>query len=169
MLRILTLMAGLSGAFGAAQFPEYSQQYLQRLGGAVDELARQVDRHEREAAALGVSLDQMLVQLSAEGPLAERQAEHIRTDLIRHARLSADLQALQGAGPFMRVRLATHLGDSDVARRALGDYKPALPASFEGAIFATSGFVLGWLGLNMVFMFCKGAFGWLRLCFRRRA
>ena len=117
ILRVLTLMAGLSGAFGAAQFPEYSQQYRQRLGGAVDELARQVNRHERDAAVLGVSLEQMLVQLSAEGPLAARQAEHIRTDLARHTRLSADLQALQGAGPFMRLRLATHLGDSDVARR----------------------------------------------------
>lgn len=36
--RVLALAGGLSGAVGLSQFPEFSQQYLQRLAGQVDAL-----------------------------------------------------------------------------------------------------------------------------------
>ena len=38
MRRALSILGGLVLGFGFAQFPEYAQQYEQRLGGAVDEL-----------------------------------------------------------------------------------------------------------------------------------
>ena len=38
MIRTLTLAGALAGAVSLSQFPEFSQQYLQRLSGAVDEL-----------------------------------------------------------------------------------------------------------------------------------
>ena len=36
ILRVLAVAAGLAGAGTLSQFPEFSQQYVQRLGGAVD-------------------------------------------------------------------------------------------------------------------------------------
>ncbi len=33
LLRAITLAGGIVGAAGMSQFPEYSQQYVQRLGG----------------------------------------------------------------------------------------------------------------------------------------
>lgn len=164
--RALMLAGGVSGALASSQFPEYSQQYMQRLGGTVDELARQIHRYEKDAQIVGLDLDGLLAGLQGEGPLAKTQAGNIRADIDRHARLSADLEALQGAGPFSRLRLVSHLGDRQVAQRALDNYQPAVPATFEGAVFAGSGFLAGWGGLAAVLAFLSGA--WSMLTGRRR-
>ncbi|WP_136443010.1 DUF2937 family protein [Pacificoceanicola onchidii] len=168
ILRTLALAGGVSGAAAFSQFPEYSQQYMQRLGGAVDELSRQVTRYETDAEKVGLTLDELLVRLGEEGPLSEKQADNMRSDIARHDRLSADLATLQGAGPFMRAKLATHLGDRDIAERAMSTYKPAAPVTFEGAVFAGSGFVAGWLGLNALFAFLAGAWSSFTSLFRRK-
>lgn len=156
ILRALTLVTGLTAGAGLSQFPEFSQQYLQRLGGAVDELSRQIDRAEAEARAEGETLEQWLAGLSAEGPRAQTQAEAIRSDIARHAALSADLAALRGAGPFSRARLAGHLGDPGIAQAAWADYRPAIPATFEGALFAALGFVLGGGLISAAVAFLRG-------------
>ncbi|MFZ7090103.1 DUF2937 family protein [Primorskyibacter sp. 2E233] len=169
ILRALALAGGVTGAAGLSQFPEYSQQYMQRLGGAVDELSRQITRYERDAETVGVTLDELLVRLGAEGPLSLRQAENMRADMARRDRLVADLQTLEGAGPFMRAKLATHLGDSDIAKRALENYKPAAPLTFEGAIFAGTGFFAGWAGLSALFAFLAGGWATVTGLFRRKA
>ncbi|WP_425099849.1 DUF2937 family protein [Tropicibacter sp. S64] len=169
--RALALAGGLSGAATFSQFPEYSQQYMQRLGGAVDELSRQITRYERDAATVGLDLDGLIEQLGAEGDLSAMQAANIRADIARHDTLQADLAALEGAGPFMRAKLATHLGDRDIARRALETYKPAAPITFEGAVFAGSGFLGGWLGITALLAFLVGGLSSLKrlVAPRRRA
>lgn len=149
IVRALALAAGMTGAAGMSQFPEFSQQYMQRLGGAVDELARQIDRYEDNAADAGLSLPAYLDALAQEGPLARTQAGNMAADLARHARLSESLAELEGAGPFTRARLAAHFSDRDVVERAWDSFRPAVPATFEGAVFAGSGFVAGWAGLAL--------------------
>ena len=42
IIRAITLAGGLAVGAGASQFPEFSQQYAQRLGGAVDALGEVV-------------------------------------------------------------------------------------------------------------------------------
>ncbi|BBU55586.1 MULTISPECIES: DUF2937 family protein [Mameliella] len=151
-LRVLTLAAGLTGAAGLSQFPEYSQQYMQRLGGTVDELARQVTRYEGDAARVGMDLDAYLAALAEEGDMARTQAGNMASDIARHERLSAALARLEGAGPFMRAKLAFEvLPDSEVAARAFETYRPAVPATFEGAVFAGAGFLAGWAVLALGF------------------
>ena len=54
MLRVVSVVVGLMGGAGLAQFPEYAQQYTQRLGGALDELSRVVADFDRSAAATGL-------------------------------------------------------------------------------------------------------------------
>lgn len=150
--RVMTMLAGLAGGASLSQFPEYSQQYMQRLGGAVDELSRQVNRYEGDAAEAGLSLTAYIEALAAEGELSKTQAANIEDDITRHDRLSGMLGDLQSVGPFSRARLAvSHLSDAEIAKAALDDFKPALPATFEGASFAGAGFLGGWLGLGLVF------------------
>lgn len=168
ILRALTLAAGVTGAAGLSQFPEFSQQYLQRLGGAVDELTRQVERYEADAAAQDMTLEGYLQALAAEGPLAKTQAGNMAEDVARHARLNDALQQLQGAGPFMRARMAGWMGDRQIAARAWEAYKPAAPLTFEGALFAGTGFLAGWLGLSAVFSFLAGGWSLLRAPFKRK-
>ncbi|WGW02265.1 DUF2937 family protein [Tropicibacter oceani] len=169
IFRALALAGGVTGAAGLSQFPEFSQQYMQRLGGAVDELSRQVTRYERDAETVGVTLDELIDQLGQEGALSLRQAQNMRADIARRDQLAGDLATLEGAGPFMRAKLATHLGDRDIAKRALENFKPAAPLTFEGAVFAGTGFVTGWMGLSALFAFLAGGWAVLSAPFRRKS
>lgn len=161
-LRALALAGGLIGAAGASQFPEFSQQYTQRLGGAVDELARVVREFDADAASLGLDRAAALAALAEGGPMGEKRTETMGRTLRRHDRLSADLEVLRGAGPFARAYRAGHLTDPEVARAAWADFRPATPLTFEGAFFGGAGFVAG-LGVISVLL------ALLRWPFRRRA
>ncbi|KAA8608105.1 prolyl-tRNA synthetase [Salipiger aestuarii] len=146
----IALAAGLTGAVGLSQFPEFSQQYIQRLGGAVDELSRVVARFDGDAAALGLSRGEALRQLSTAGDFGAARARSMRETIMRETRLASDLAALDGAGPFMRARLAARMGDREIAARAWAAYRPAVPATFEGLSYAGAGFGVGWLGIALL-------------------
>ena len=47
------------GAVLCSQLPEFIQQYLQRLGGHLDEARRQLDQFREVAAKSGLTLDQL--------------------------------------------------------------------------------------------------------------
>lgn len=162
IVRALTLAGGLAGAAGLSQFPEFSQQYTQRLGGAVDELARVVEEFDRDAGAVGMSRQAALSDLSQSGAFGERRSQTITRTIARHRDLSADLGALRAAGPFTRASQIAHLSDPQIARAAWQDFKPAAPLTFEGAVFGGTGFLAGSLALSVLI-------GVLRLPFRRRA
>lgn len=146
LLRVLSLAAGLTGAAGASQFPEFSQQYMQRLGGAVDELSRVLADFDADAASLDLSREAALVDLAQGGQMGAARADTMVATIERHARLSGDLEQMQGLGPFSRARYATRFTDGELAGRVWENYKPAMPVTFEGAVFAGVGF-LGALAL----------------------
>ncbi|EAQ02773.1 hypothetical protein OB2597_15365 [Pseudooceanicola batsensis HTCC2597] len=146
--RTLTLAGALTGAAGLSQFPEFSQQYTQRLAGAVDELTRVVEDFDRSAAAEGLTRGEALQAMTGTAFVERRRADMART-IARHAALSADLDALRGAGPFTRAYHLAHIDDREIARRTAADYRPALPLTFEGIVFALAGFVLGLLVLGL--------------------
>ena len=49
MFKILAVAGGLAGAAGLSQYPEFSQQYTQRLAGQVDALGLVVADFEASA------------------------------------------------------------------------------------------------------------------------
>ena len=148
-LRALTLAVGLTGAAGLSQFPEFSQQYTQRLAGKVEELTRFVEEFDADAATVGVSREQALVDLAQGGAIGAERAQTIVTTIARKDRLGRALQDLRGAGPFTRAYHANVFTDGELARGTLSDFKPALPLTFEGVVFAIVGFLggLGAIGL----------------------
>lgn len=162
LARALTLAGGLAGAAGMSQFPEFSQQYAQRLAGAVDELSRFVEEFDEDARAQGFSRDEALADLGQGGQMGAARAETMQRTLRRYERLRGDLDALRGAGPFTRAYRAGSLADPEIARAAWQDYKPAMPLTFEGAVFAGVGLLAG-LGV------IAGLGGLVRMPFRRRA
>ncbi len=159
--RALMFAGGLAGAAGLSQFPEFSQQYVQRLGGAVDELRRFVEEFDADATEVGLSRDAALADLAQGGAMGAQRAETMAGAILRYERLSADLTALRSAGPFTRAYRARDLGDAEIASAAWVEFKPALPLTFEGAVFAGTGF-LG--GLAMM----AAALALLKMPFRRR-
>ncbi|MFK7941044.1 MAG: DUF2937 family protein [Roseovarius sp.] len=158
-LRALTLAGGLTGAAGLSQFPEFSQQYLQRLGGKVEELTRFVEEFDADASAVGVSREQALVDLAQGGGIGAERAQTMVSTIDRQARLSTALEDLRGAGPFTRAYHANAFTDSELARGTLNDFKPALPLTFEGIVFSVLGFLAG-IG---VFSFVSWLFGLISL------
>ncbi|MDJ0820663.1 MAG: DUF2937 family protein [Paracoccaceae bacterium] len=168
VLRMLAVVGGLTGAAGLSQFPEFSQQYMQRLGGTVDELGRQVQRYERDAEKVGLSLPDLLTQLGAEGPLSATQSGNMRADIARLDALQTALSALEGAGPFTRAHLAARHSDREIAAQTLKAYKPALPVTFEGAVFAGSGYLGGWMAVWAVIAFLGGFWASVTGLFGRR-
>lgn len=159
--RVLVLIGGLAGATSFSQFPEFSQQYVQRLGGAVDALSEVVAAFDRDAAREGLSRSEALVDLAQAGGFGARRAETMAATITRRDRLADDLAALREIGPFTRASVATRFTDSEIARRTWDDFRPALPLTFEGAVFGGAGFLAG-AGLLSVLSWL------LRLLFVRR-
>ncbi|MEZ5714956.1 MAG: DUF2937 family protein [Paracoccaceae bacterium] len=150
LLKAITVAGGLAGAAGLSQFPEFSQQYVQRLGGAVDELHRFVAEFDADATGLGLSREAALDDLAQGGAMGAKRAETMTRTLARHDRLSADLAELQAAGPFTRLYRAGRLSDPEIAAQAWAAFRPALPLTAEGASFAGVGFLAGAAGLGMI-------------------
>ncbi|WP_296375945.1 DUF2937 family protein [Yoonia sp.] len=143
MIRVLCLIGGLAGGAGLSQYPEFSQQYLQRLAGQVDALTEVVKDFDASALAAGLGREQALEELTGSPFLQSRQADMRRT-FARHARLAENLMVLRDAGPLTRLTLPHHMGDTAILRATWADFTPAVPISVAGAASGGVGFAVGW-------------------------
>lgn len=146
IVRALALSGGVLAGAAGSQFPEFSQQYVQRLGGAVDALAEVVADFDASAQAVGLSRDAALEQMQGTEFLDRRRAD-MTGAIARYEALRADLEAVQSAGPFMRAYHASAFGDREIAGATLGDYAPAVPLTVPGAVFGGTGFLAGLLAV----------------------
>lgn len=161
MIRSIAMAGGLAGAVALSQFPEFSQQYMQRLSGAVDELAVIVFAVDATAQGAGMTREEALAELSAtefQSGLRDTLAERI----ARYERLSADYEALNGTEPLARLAQLWRFSDPDLLSRTWAAYRPAVPVTADGLIAAGIGFGLGWLAVG-------GLLAGLGRLFRRRA
>jgi len=142
MLRVVSVVVGLMGGAGLAQFPEYAQQYTQRLGGALDELSRVVADFDRSAAATGLEREAALAAMQGNA-LQERLRADMRFNIAREARLAEDYAFLAEASTLVRLAALPRLTDPQIAERALEGFEPAVKLDLEGIGFALVGYVLG--------------------------
>lgn len=163
MLKTLAMAGGLAGAVAASQGPEFSQQYMQRLSGAVDELRAVALVVETGAAASGRTREEALAELSQSGSFGSEISGTLSGQVARYDRLSRDYTALREAEPLMRLAQVWRYNDRDLLSRTWDDYRPAVPTTTDGLIAAAAGFFLAWFALSLVF----GALR--RMLFGRRA
>ena len=132
--RLICLIGALVGAAGLSQAPEYTQQYAQRLAGAVDELTAVADQFDADAASMGLTRQEGLGRYgaSADGFLAGRGLA-MQTVFERHAQLSAQLAQLRAASPATRLFELSRSFDTDVGKAALEDFRPAMPLTAEAS------------------------------------
>ncbi|SEN63217.1 Protein of unknown function [Pseudorhodobacter antarcticus] len=159
--KILALAGGISGAVALSQYPEFSQQYIQRLGGQVDALTLVVADFDRSATANGLTRDAALDQLQGTAFLAARKTDTARM-FARHERLAADLAFLRLASPMERIAMPHRLGDAETFAATWGDYQPALPLTVAGAVAGVLGFFGGFAGIKLVFSILGWPFRRLR-------
>lgn len=146
MIRALCLVGGLAGAAGLSQFPEFSQQYMQRLGGQVDELTRIAKEFDASALAEGLGREEALEQLGGEG-FADRHQADLRAMFARQARLAENLAVLQNASSLERMMMPQRMMDRATVAAAWQDFTPAVPFSTAGVAAAGTGFVGGWAAI----------------------
>ena len=131
------------GAVFFSQIPEFMQQYLQRLGGHLDEARRQLLHFQQTAEQSGLTLDKLIGQTSANADPAVAKLGAVMTDTIaRVDTLEAAQSALQHASlwsrPFVFLR---HL-DSAIAHATWTIFKPAVPTTGEGLVYALFGMLV---------------------------
>lgn len=161
MLRLLATVGGLAGAVTLSQFPEFSQQYLQRLSGAVDEMHTVVLAYDNDAAQAGLGRQEYVNQMAQNevfAPTARSMAQNIH----RYERLSNNYDVLKDASPIGRLTQPWHFADTELVGRTLDDFKPAVPVTADGFISAGVGYGLGWLAV-------MGLIALVRLPFRKRS
>lgn len=154
MRRIVAGVGGLGLAVALSQFPEYAQQYTQRLGGAVDELRVITEEFDRAAVAGGLDRTTALERYNASNDdfLAGRGTSMTAT-FQRYEQLSATLVRIEGAGPVERFQSLPAYLDTDIGQRTLENYRPAIPVTMEGMLYAGGGLILGYLVMSALWRF----------------
>lgn len=138
------IVFGVIGALLLAQFPEFFQQYTQRLGGRLDEVKRQVAALEQRAVRSGRDLPGYIDRFrTSDDPYMRLEGEHMEQLLVRRVRLAEAYVALTGADAWWRApRFFVHF-DWEVAASTTEAYRPGMPVTPEAAVYAGVGFLLG--------------------------
>ena len=151
MIRVLAFLGGLGGAVGLSQFPEFSQQYLQRLSGAVDELGAIVAQFDADAERSDLTRDQALANYADAGGFLAEQGHAKSNEIQRYEVLNDNYTALKQAQPLQRLAQVYRFTDTDLARRTWDDFRPAVPVTMDGFICAGIGFAALWLFIKLLF------------------
>jgi hypothetical protein len=130
----------LLGAILFSQVPEFIQQYVQRLGGHLDEARRQLAQLRETAAQSGLTLDQLTARTSADpdravaqlGSLLHRVAERVQD-------LATAEAAIRNASLWSRPFVFSRYVDPAIARSTWAVFRPAVPTTVEGLVYALAG------------------------------
>lgn len=147
--KTLALAGGLMGAAACSQYPEFSQQYIQRLGGQVDALRVIVADFDRSADASGLTRVAALDQLQGTAFLAARKVD-MQNAFARFDRLSGNLIFLRLATPVERIAMPHRLADPDTFNATWDDFRPAVPLTVASAVAGGVGFLGGWGAVGLV-------------------
>lgn len=138
----------VTGALIFSQLPEFMQQYLQRLGGHLDEARRHLLEFQQAAAQSGLTLDRFINQTNANADPAVARLSGVMTEAVTRVNtLEAAQSAMQNASLWSRPFVFLQHLDAAIARATGAIFKPAMPTTVEGLVYA----LLGMLVLMAVF------------------
>lgn len=162
MRALISTVGGLALGILLSQFPEYAQQYTQRLGGAVDELRAITEEFDREAERAGLSRQGALLRYQAvPDDFVAGRGQAMGTLFVRYDQLAATLNEVRNADPLKRLTLMPAFLDTEIGAKTLADFKPAVPVTLEGLGYAGAGLLIGYSALSALLTFVS-------LPFRRR-
>jgi len=131
------------GAVIFSQAPEFMQQYLQRLGGHLDEARRQLQQFRQAAAQSGLTLDRLIAQTSANSDAAVAKLGAVMTNAAtRVDTLESAQNALLNASLWTRPFVFLEHVDSSIARATWTIFQPAVPTTLEGLVYALCGMLV---------------------------
>lgn len=131
------------GAVLFSQVPEFMQQYLQRLGGHLDEARLTLSRFREAAAQSGMTLDQLVAGANQNPEQSMRSIGGvIQGAAARVDELAAADAALRHASAWTRPFVFAEHVDWGIARATWAIYRPAVPTTAEGFMYAAVGIIL---------------------------
>jgi hypothetical protein len=141
-------LANITGGVGLgvllSQFPEYSQQYVQRLGGAVDELKTVVSDFDTSAQVTGSTREQALTAMGQGDEFVQRRGTDMTRTIDRHDALNDSYAILRDAGAYERLAYVRRFGDPQITKNAMGDFQPAIPLSIDALVLLFGGYIFGY-------------------------
>lgn len=144
ILRRLALFLALLFGVGATQVPEFVEQYRQRLGGAIDELAANIARFDSDSAQQGLTETGGIDRLRGNPDRFVQERGDQMQDNIKRLETLRDAQAaFRSEGPVARLTTFASHYDARVAHGAWSDFEPAVPTSGEAFVLGFLGFVIG--------------------------
>jgi hypothetical protein len=148
--RLALAIAVLAGLIGS-QAPEFAQQYRQRLGGALEELNRIVSEFDSEVQRQTLSRAEALKRLEDNtDPLARERGDDMDKAIERAAHLNEQIQAMNSAGPLMRLYVVATSFDPKIAQSTLDNYEPAEPLSLGGLTAGGLAALWGWAATRLI-------------------
>mgnify|MGYP000857581667 CR=1 FL=1 len=131
------------GVVGFAQFPQFIVQYIQRLGGHLDESRITIMQYRRAAEALDLTLEAYVAQhLSAENKVFVSYGEVLREIIRRGQHLEESYLALKEANLFNRFWVFLANLDGQVFMETCRDFTPGIPTTIEGLCYGLAGLLV---------------------------
>ena len=148
--RFLIILVGFAGGLTGSQFPEFAQQYRQRLGGALDELRQIVADFDADAAKNGLTREEALATYGrSPEPFLRDRGVTMASVMRRFESLSEQRAKLELASPLTRPIVVLRSPDERVMEGAWADFEPAVPVTNAGIVWAAAGLltfgIAGWL------------------------
>ena len=133
------------GAVALSQFPQYYGQYLQRLGGHLDEARRTLELYSRAAAELNLTLEEYIMEHLYSGSEIFISSGEVMQELVeRYEALQNAYLALQDANIYTRWLVFLREVDWSIASATWENFMPGVPTTMEGLAYAFTGLLVGW-------------------------
>ncbi|MEQ9489636.1 MAG: DUF2937 family protein [Alphaproteobacteria bacterium] len=147
MRRWIFILSGLVGAVLLSQFPAFHQQYMQRLGGHIDELRLSVAALDERAENAGLDRYAYIRRLTGNtDPIVVTEGDALAAMVGRYVDLSASMERLSSLPAHYRAGALLLELDRKIGLATLRAFQPALPLTLNGVGHALAGFFIGYLG-----------------------
>jgi hypothetical protein len=162
--RFLAFVGGVAGAIAGSQAPGFTLQYVQNLSGRIDELRPIVEQFDADVARYGYTRARAIAECETAEGLLDALCSGYSTTIERYEILTAHYAELMAASEYARpIFVMKGAAENQIVREiALSvkkEYKPAVPATLDGAAYAGGGFAVIWGLLSFLFGILGGVFG----------
>lgn len=162
MGRFLAFLLGVAGAVIGSQGPGFTLQYMQNLEGQITSLRAVVEEFDANIAQYGYSRERALGECRSATGLLDALCDTYVYSVERYERLTAHMAELEAASETVRPLVLARRQMPEITKSVYEQFKPAIPATTDGVIYAGGGFAVLWGGVSFLFGLVGGAFGMRR-------
>lgn len=133
----------VSAALGAlilVQFPNFVVNYLQRLGGHIDELKRMLDQYNQAAAMTGKTFEQyVILHKTSNVPEIAQTGRIIESSAERYLALKSALDEISQSPSLLKFFAFLKNADYEIFKSTLVNYTPGFSFNTECIFYALAG------------------------------